>query len=316
MSISVGNLELHAGPSSVGGPDDLDAAIRAFIGATKHSLAIAVQELDSKSIASAILAVKAAHEAARKPGEDRLAVQLILEGDYLTEESPLADPWLPSGANERNREIHAAMLRAGVDVVTDLNPNIFHQKFIVRDVDTDNAAVLTGSTNFTLTDTGLNTPANGGDASGNNLNHIVALRGRTAASQYQNEFERMRDSGTFGAMHERVEARPKEFRIGDVRVKPLFAPRHGPEMEIIKQMLKAKVSIDFAMYTFAASSGIDDAMFRLRPGLTRIRGIIDRTQGRQTWTRDGSPQSGRHRPSHEQEGRRSQEGAPQADGHR
>jgi len=35
-----------------------------------------------------------------------------------------------------------------------------------------------------------------------------------------------------------------------MRIKPLFAPRHGPEREIMKQMLKAKQSIDFAMYTF------------------------------------------------------------------
>jgi phosphatidylserine/phosphatidylglycerophosphate/cardiolipin synthase-like enzyme len=282
MPVSVGNLELHVGPSILGGPDDLDEAIRTFIGATKRSLSVAVQELDSKSIASAILAAKAAHEATRMPGEDRLRVRVILEGDYLTEESAPADPWLASGANERNREIHAALLRAGVDVITDLNPKIFHQKFIVRDVGTDNAAVLTGSTNFTLTDSGMNTPANGGTNAGNNLNHVVVLRGRTAASQYEAEFDRMRESGTFGVMHERVESRPQEFRIGDVRVKPLFAPRHGPEMEIIKQMLKARDSIDFAMYTYASSSGIDDAMFRLRPGIGRMRGIIDRSQGRQT----------------------------------
>ena len=47
-----------------------------------------------------------------------------------------------------------------------------------------------------------------------------------------------------------------------MRIKPLFAPRHGPEMEIMKQMLKASESIDFAMFTFAQSSGIDDAMRR------------------------------------------------------
>jgi hypothetical protein len=40
-------------------------------------------------------------------------------------------------------------------------------------------------------------------------------------------------------------------------------------MEIMKQMLKAKTSIDFAMFTFAQSSGIDDTMFRLVPSLTR-----------------------------------------------
>jgi hypothetical protein len=46
---------------------------------------------------------------------------------------------------EDNRALRAALLRAGVDVITDLNPKIFHQKFVVRDPGTDSAAVLTGS---------------------------------------------------------------------------------------------------------------------------------------------------------------------------
>jgi hypothetical protein len=37
------------------------------------------------------------------------------------------------------------LLRAGIDVITDLNPAIFHQKFLVRDDGGNGAAVLTGS---------------------------------------------------------------------------------------------------------------------------------------------------------------------------
>jgi hypothetical protein len=43
----------------------------------------------------------------------------------------------------------------------------------------------------------------------------------------------------------------------------MFAPRYGPEMEIMKQMLKAASRVDFAMFIFAQSSGIDDTMIRL-----------------------------------------------------
>lgn len=90
---------------------------------------------------------------------------------------------------------------------------------------------------------------------------------------------------TFGDLHERVEPRPKEFTLGRMRVKPLFAPRHGPEMEVMKQMLKAKKSIDFAMFTFASSSGIDDTMLRLAQAVPklRIRGVLDREQGLREW---------------------------------
>lgn len=271
MPVRAGGIELHAGPALLGGPDDLDAVIREFVGGARHTLRVAVQELDSRPIAQAILAARARG----------VRVQVILEGDYLREDRSPADPWAPAGANEENRLIHAALLRAGVDVVTDLNPAIFHQKFIVRDSG-ESTAVLTGSANFTLTDTGTN-PAGGSAAkAGNNLNHVLVLHGRRAAALYLEEFLRMR-SGTFGAMHERVEPRPAEFRLGQVRVKPLFAPRHGPEMEIMKQMLKAAASVDFAMFTFARSSGIDDTMIRLAPSLARIRGVLDRGQGAQAW---------------------------------
>jgi phospholipase D-like protein len=108
------------------------------------------------------------------------------------------------------------------------------------------------------------------------------LHGHRAADQYVAEFERLR-SGTFGALHERHEPRPKEFRLGRIRIKPLFAPRHGPEMEIIKEMLKATSSVDFAMFTFAQSSGIDDTMIRPVGSLARLRGILDRGQGAQKW---------------------------------
>ncbi len=272
MAVRIGGIELHAGPTVLGGPDDLDAVIRDFVTEVRHTLRVAVQELDSRTIAQAILAARARG----------VRVQIILEGDYLREDRPAADPWAAAGANEENRLIHAALLRAGVDLVTDLNPAIFHQKFIVRDAGEPTAAVLTGSANFTLTDTGTNPAGGSAGKAGNNLNHVLILRGRRAAALYLEEFLRMR-SGTFGAMHERVEPRPAEFRLGQIRVKPLFAPRHGPEMEIMKQMLKAASSVDFAMFTFARSSGIDDTMIRLAPSLTRVRGVLDHGQGAQAW---------------------------------
>ena len=270
MSVSIGGVELYMGPTSVGGPDDLDLAIREFIDAADHSLAIAVQEIDSEPITKSILAAKLRG----------VRVRVILEGDYLTEKKALADPWNSKGEHDINRVIQGALLKARVDVVSDLNPKIFHQKFIVRDSRKSKAAVLTGSTNFTLTDTGTN--ATTGRGAGQNLNHVVVLHGQRAATEYLREFERMR-AGTFGDLHERVEPKPKEFGLPDVRVKPLFAPRHGPEMEIMKQMLKAKESIDFAMFTFAQSSGIDDTMIRLRPLVQRIRGVLDRDQGAAKW---------------------------------
>jgi phosphatidylserine/phosphatidylglycerophosphate/cardiolipin synthase-like enzyme len=271
MALKLGGVEFYTGPAVLGAPDDLDQVVRDFIDGAKSTLLVAVQEIDSTTIAQSII------DAERRG----VRVRVILEGDYLVEIKALANPWAATGPHEGNRIIHSALLRAGIDVITDLNAAIFHQKFAVRDPNGAAAAVLTGSTNFTLTDTGKNAVASGAQG-GNNLNHIVILNGKTAAQQYEDEFERLR-SGTFGELHERHEAKPQEFRLGAMRVKPLFAPRHGPEMEIMKQMLKSKETIDFAMFTFAQSSGIDDTMFRLVGSSQRIRGLLDRDQGAQKW---------------------------------
>jgi phosphatidylserine/phosphatidylglycerophosphate/cardiolipin synthase-like enzyme len=271
VGITLGGVEFYAGPTELGAPDDLEAVIVDFIGHARETLYVAVQEIDSKAIAQALLD-------ARRRG---VWIQIILEGDYLVEPRPLYDPWALTGSLEENRVIHSAFLRAGIDIITDLNPAIFHQKFVVRDVGEYDAAVLTGSTNFTLTDTGKNVGADP-YVIGNNLNHVVVLRGQRASRQYLAEFLRMR-SGTFGDLHERHESRPVEFELGFMRVKPLFAPQHGPEMEIMKQMLKASSRIDFAMFTFSQSSGIDDTMLRLVDSHTTIRGVLDREQGSQGW---------------------------------
>lgn len=51
----------------------------------------------------------------------------------------------------------------------------------------------------------------------------------------------------------------------------------------MKQMLKAEHSVEFAMFTFAQSSGIDDTMIRLVSPTRRFRGVLDRGQGAQKW---------------------------------
>ena len=47
-------------------------------------------------------------------------------------------------------------------------------------------------------------------------------------------------------------------------------------------MLKSRARIDFAMFTFAQSSGIDDTMVRLVGPDLSIRGVLDHGQGVQS----------------------------------
>jgi phosphatidylserine/phosphatidylglycerophosphate/cardiolipin synthase-like enzyme len=158
-----------------------------------------------------------------------------------------------------------------VQVRGDYNPKIFHQKFVLRDYEgkaTSTSALLTGSANFTVTDCH------------SNLNHAFVFRNAFVCRQYATEVEQLR-RGSFGrGMHGDV---PRVYDLAGVPVKVLFAPDHTPELEIVKQMLKGTKEITFAIFTFAGSSGIDDAMLALARGGMKVRGVLDRTQAAHSW---------------------------------
>ena len=256
MPQKIGNIELYMGPKEVGGPDDLKKVVIDFIdGATKR-LDIAVQELDSLDIANAVIRAR----------QRKIVVRLVLEGDYLTVKRLLNMPFELKGQNETNRQIHDAILRSAINVKSDYNPKIFHQKFIIR----DGNALLTGSTN--LTDTGTSA----------NLNHIIVINDVKIAKIYRKEFKEIQQ-GQFGKLNEGHDPSPEDVVVSDVPIRVLFAPDHSPETEIMKQMLKAKKRIDFAIFTFAKSSGIDDTMIALRNAGLKIRGALDGKQANQKW---------------------------------
>ncbi|MFQ5914296.1 MAG: phosphatidylserine/phosphatidylglycerophosphate/cardiolipin synthase family protein [Nitrospinota bacterium] len=260
MPRTVGNVSVYMGPHTLNAPDNLEEAIVSFIDQAKNNLDVAVQELESRRIAEALIQAKGR----------RVKVRVVLEGDYLAAETRRPDPFQPGGAHEPNRELFAALLRAKIDVRTDYNPEIFHQKFIMRDIDKGKTALLTGSTNFTPTGTHQN------------LNHLVVVHGKRLAKKYAEEFEEIW-GGTFGTAGLRHDPKPSELTVSGVRVKALFAPDHSPEMEIMKQMLKAKRRVDFAIFTFAQSSGIDDTMIALQRAGVAVRGIVDSGQGNREW---------------------------------
>ena len=256
MPVTVGNIQLYMGPTQLGAPDDLQQAIVEFIKGARRKLDIAVQELDSRDIAEAIVAAR----------QRKITVRMVVEGDYLKTGKVIPDPFAPGGKNEINRELQNAILRCAVNIRSDYNPKIFHQKFIVR----DGSAVLTGSTNFT--ETGVT----------KNLNHVVIVRDRKVANEYGKEFREIWQ-GRFGKRSVAHEERPRDIFVSEVPVRVLFAPDHAPEMEIMKQMLKAQRRIDFAMFTFAQSSGIDDVMIERSRNKFPIQGALDQRQANQRW---------------------------------
>lgn len=276
-----GKIEAYVGPTELGAADDLESVITDFIAGARSTLSVAVQELDSPVIAQALL--DASWRGVR--------VELFLEQDYLRSplvgnppKAPAPHPgetpaealhrvqWLDDETElAENRRILAALLRSDVQVRGDYNPKIFHQKFVLRDYDgraAPTSALLSGSANFTLTDTHRN------------LNHVFVFRNAYVCRQYATEVQQLR-AGSFGRqMHGDV---PKTYDLAGVPVKVLFAPDHTPELEIVKQMLKGSREIVFAIFTFAGSSGIDDAMLALARGGMKVRGVLDRTQAAHDW---------------------------------
>jgi phosphatidylserine/phosphatidylglycerophosphate/cardiolipin synthase-like enzyme len=283
-----GMIEAYCGPKGLGAPgfpdvpeapDDIENAIVEFIGKTTKTLDIAVQELDSFAIAEAVMAKK----------REGKSVRVLLNRSYLhdkTDKDHRPDPSLTTvdqlAADEKgeykvNRDVFAALCRCGVEVRIDLNPDnkIFHHKFALRDLRLDKngdarlgdePGLLTGSANFTDTDCHLN------------LNHLFVFRHRGVQEDFGQEF-REAWAGEFG--RGRLGEPPKTHDVGGVPVKVLFAPDHGPEAEVVKQMLKCPKggSIDFAMFTFMGSSAIDDAMIVLAGADRTIGGVLDRQQG-------------------------------------
>jgi phosphatidylserine/phosphatidylglycerophosphate/cardiolipin synthase-like enzyme len=266
-----GAIDCFCGPAELGAPDDLEAEIVAFIGATERTLDIAVQELDSFAIAEAVIRKRL----------DGASVRVLLNRSYLTDDGKLRRPLttiaeLARDDSERriNRDVFNALCRVGVQVRIDLNPDdkIFHHKFALRDLRLSSdgrtraqgaPALLTGSANFTDTDCHKN------------LNHVVTFRHRGVLGDFAQEF-REAWGGEFG--RGRLGQPPKTHDLGGVPVKVLFAPDHGPEAEVVKQMLKCPKGgeIGFAMFTFMGSSAIDDALIVLAGADRTVRGVLDR----------------------------------------
>jgi phosphatidylserine/phosphatidylglycerophosphate/cardiolipin synthase-like enzyme len=275
-----GKIEVYVGPRELDAEHDLEAVIVAFIEGAVETLDIAIQELDSKVIAQAILD-------ARWRGVN---VRMFVEQDYLRTDQTALIAVVPKAgeseaqARERmqwgddedelgpNREIFSALLRSDIEIHGDFNKKIFHQKFVLRDFrgkSLPTSALLTGSANFTTTDTHKN------------LNHVFVFNDHRICREYRREVEELQ-RGSFGRnAHGPV---PRTIGLAGVPVKVLFAPDHTPELELIKQMLRAKKRVEFAIFTFSGSSGIDDAMAILVAAGRRVRGVMDAGQGRQWWS--------------------------------
>ena len=271
MDFLNGQLQVFLGPQENGAADDLETVIVGFLDAAQFSLDVAVQEIDNPRIADALERARRRFQPGSSPPR-RLRVRLVTEGDYLCEERPLEPPTTPSDL-DINRQLLAQLMRGSIDAKIDFNPKIFHQKFIIRDAENPGAAVLTGSANFTGTDTHRN------------LNHVVIFHHDGVVTAYQTEFDQLQE-GIFGARSPKLtDTNPFKFFLGTTEVQIAFSPDHNPELRIVNEILKAQTSARLLMFTFAKSTTIDDALrARLEvPGFT-VRGVLDSSQSAHEWS--------------------------------
>ena len=279
IELIAGKLWGYVGPAELGAADNLEEVIVTFIDEATTSLDVAVQELDNPAIAEALIRRK----------REGVSVRVVLNHSYLQDESDAPDvttvAQLAADASEHkiNRDVFAALCRCNVEVRIDLNPvAIFHQKFCVRDVRAteggrlrrgDKPGLLTGSANFTGTDCHTN------------LNHLLVFRDSAVEGEFADEFAEAW-GGEFG--RGRLGKPPATHGIDGVPVKVLFAPDHGPEAEVVKQLLKSEKGSDIAcaMFTFAGSSAIDDAMIVLAGAERKVSVVLDRGQSSEnkTWS--------------------------------
>lgn len=256
MDFLNGKIQVYLGPREHGAADNPEDVIIHFIDQAEESLDVAVQELDNPNIADAL------DRASRR----RVRVRLVSEADYLKEKNPVTPPD-KTVSLDRNRTALVQLLRGAVDAKIDFNPKIFHQKFIIRDPGHARAAVLTGSANFTDTDTHAN------------LNHIVLFHHPGVVAAYQDEFRQLWQ-GIFGARAPKLTASdPVKLDIDGTEVQIAFSPDHNPELRIVNEVLKAETSAHLLMFTFAKSTTIDDVLKQrlAHPGFS-VQGVLDRTQ--------------------------------------
>jgi hypothetical protein len=67
VGVDLGSVEFYTGPVVLGGPDDLEQVVIEFITGAKKELLVAVQELDSRAVAEALIAALTSTDGPKVP---------------------------------------------------------------------------------------------------------------------------------------------------------------------------------------------------------------------------------------------------------
>ncbi|WP_017326005.1 phospholipase D-like domain-containing protein [Synechococcus sp. PCC 7336] len=282
--------------------DDLEAFLVEEIARARHSIAIAVQELNLPGVALALAERQRAG----------VEVRLILENTYTRTWQALT-PAEVAGLDDRDRDKYreywqlvdldrdgalepeeiaqrdalAIVQQAGVPWIDDRadgsqGSGLMHHKFLL----VDGRTLVTGSANFTLS--GIHGDFDRPESRGN-ANHLLAIESAELAAVFLAEFDLMWGDGPGGATDSLFGVRKPErslqrVRVGAVEIRVHFSPggtatdyADTSGGEIVRALSEATESVDLALFVF---SDRDIAAPLLRHQQQRgidIRGVFDRS---------------------------------------
>jgi phosphatidylserine/phosphatidylglycerophosphate/cardiolipin synthase-like enzyme len=157
---------------------------------------------------------------------------------------------------------------------------LMHDKYIVRDAGTKDAAIWTGSTNFT------------DDAFGSQDNNIIQIKSRPLADVFAKDFQQMWDKGAIAGTGKDLHS---TINIGDSRVTVAFSPGDGKfiDAEYARRITEARNSVHIASMVISSPEILKALADKIDAGVP-VEGIYDGPQMNNvanSWGRSGSEAS-------------------------
>lgn len=210
-------------------------ALAEFIGSAKHTVDIAAFELDNSTIRDAILK---AHQDGRK-------VRVVTDSDYKDE-----------------HDIQA-LKEAGIEVIDDNRSGLMHNKFVVIDHGTPDAAVWTGSMNMT------------DNCVYKNNNNAILIRSPELADNFHLEFEEMFVDRQFGRTSPNVVPH-SQVTVGKSLIETHFAAEGRVAGRVVQALNQAQESIHFMAFSFTHDA-IGQVLTQRMGKDVKVRGVFEKT---------------------------------------
>ena len=240
VQVGAGTTMYYNAPPNSNG---IDAGVINFISAATSKLDIAIYSISHQGIVDAILAAKGRG----------VVVRMVTE----------TDNWNASCDQ---------LVAAGISVVKDNagggGSGLMHNKFIIR----DGGAVLTGSYNFTQTQTT------------SDKNAIVIFTSSTGlANIYTTEFNKMFVSKKFGTA--KTTTTVDSTYVSGVNVRVYFSPKTSVTTKLNTAIGTANYSVWFDIFTFTDQTIADKLIARKTAGVA-VNGVFDRWQADGVYSKD------------------------------